>query len=75
LGSERLRYLDELVEEVATGDLGRYGPLSTGERLYIALAENRADLLKQDGFTIVQAVDRLGEDWMACLLDRWKVLT
>ncbi len=46
LGTERLKYLDELVEEVAIDDLGRYDPLSTGERLYIALAANRADLFK-----------------------------
>ncbi len=67
-----MKYLDELVEEVANGNLERYTPLSTGQRLYIALAANRADLLKQDGFTIVQALDRLGEDWTTYLFNRWK---
>jgi len=42
-----------------------YGGFSTGEQLFAALALNRADWLTELGFTIAEALDRLGPDWAA----------
>lgn len=44
--------------------LGNTGPLSTGEALAAALVLNRADWLKEMDYTILQAIDRVGDDWM-----------
>lgn len=39
---------------------------STGEKLAVALVLNRPDLLKEvnGGYTIMEAIDRVGDDWM-----------
>lgn len=65
-------YLDSLAVRVAKGDLGAVGGLSTGERLYVALASNSAELLHQCGYTIAEALSRLGPEWSATLIERWQ---
>ena len=64
--------LDELVERVAAGDLDCTGALSTGERLYVALAANSVELLARCDYTIAEALARLGDDWVAQLIERWR---
>lgn len=54
------------------GNGGGFPPLSTGERVYVALAANRADLLASMGYTIAEAVARLGDDWTRELTRRWQ---
>lgn len=49
-----------LTERVAV-DEARIGVLSTGERLAVALVLDRHDLL--GGYTMLQAVERLGPEW------------
>lgn len=70
--STQLDHLDGIAKEVAKGDESRLGPLSTGESLYVALASNRGDLLASRGYTIAEALSRLGEDWTASLIERWR---
>lgn len=43
---------------------------STGERLAVALVLNRPDLLKtvNGGYTIVEAIDRVGDEWMRAVM-------
>jgi hypothetical protein len=50
-----------LVERVQE-DENRIGVLSTGERLAVALVLDRKDLL--GGYTMLEAVNRLGDDWL-----------
>ena len=64
--------LDELVERVAAGDLDCTGALSTGERLYVALAANSVELLTRCDYTIAEALARLGDDWVTQLIERWR---
>ena len=59
--------LDELVERVAAGDLDCTGALSTGERLYVALAANSVELLARCDYTIAEALARLGDEWVTQL--------
>lgn len=54
--------------------MGELGPLSTGERLASALVLNRADWLAEVGYTIVEALERIGRDWRECLTAARKVL-
>jgi hypothetical protein len=70
--SSRFDYLDDIAIRVAKGDTDGVGALSSGERLYVALAANNTVLLKQFGFTIAEALDRLDEDWIAELIARWR---
>ena len=64
--------LDELVERVAAGDLDCTGALSTGERLYVALAANSVELLARCDYTFAEALARLGDEWVTQLIERWR---
>lgn len=66
----QLDHLDEIAAEVRNGLDDRVGPLSTGERLYVSLAANRLDLMPD--YTIAQALNRLDEDDIAELINRWR---
>ena len=70
--NSQLDYLDQVAKQIARGEFHAYGPLSSGERVYAALAANRSDLLQEDGYTIAQALDCLGEEWLVELLQRWR---
>jgi hypothetical protein len=48
--------------------------LSTGERLIVALVLNRPDWLQQLGYTMVEAVDWIGHEWLRRLLQAQRVL-
>ena len=61
---DRIIRMANLVEEHADA----YGPLSTGERIAVALVLNRPELLKKDAWTMLAAVDRLGPEWTAAAL-------
>lgn len=58
---QRIARLSERVES----DPNAFGVLSTGERIAVAFVLNRPDLLKQDGWTMLKALDRLGPEWTA----------
>lgn len=64
-------YLDEIAREAWNGDYRRTGVLSTGELLYVALASGRMRELAP-GDSIAYAVDRVGPEAMAHMLDVWK---
>jgi hypothetical protein len=66
-----LERLDEIAREAWAGKYERVGVLSTGERLYVALASGRMRELAPDD-SIPYAVDRVGPDLMAHMLDVWR---
>ncbi len=39
------------------------GVLSTGERIAVALILDRVDLFPHGGYTVLEAVNRLGQEW------------
>lgn len=61
---DTLDYLDFHAPRLASGDEGVLATLSTGERIYLCLAANRVDLLQREGCTVVQALGRLGPEWL-----------
>lgn len=67
----QLDYLDEIAREAWAGNYLRTGPLSKGERLYVALASGRMRELCPDD-SIPYAVDRVGVEWMAHMLQVWR---
>lgn len=70
----QLERLDEIAREAWAGNYDRTGVLSTGERLYVALASGRMRELCP-GDSIPYAVDRVGPEWMAHMLQVWKAAT
>lgn len=64
--------LDGIAIQAAKGDSSAVGVLSTGERLYVALAANSIELLEANDYTIAEAVARLGSDEIAELIARWQ---
>lgn len=67
----QLEHLDEIAREAWSGNYDRVDVLSTGERLYVALASGRMRELAP-GDSIAYAVDRVGPDWMAHMLSVWR---
>jgi hypothetical protein len=66
-----LERLDEIAREAWAGRYDRVDVLSTGERLYVALASGRMRELVPDD-SIAYAVDRVGLEAMAHMLDVWR---
>lgn len=64
--------LDAIALDVAKGDLSATGVLSTGERLYVALAANSIELLDAADYTIAEALARLDDHEVAELVARWR---
>jgi hypothetical protein len=44
-----------------------WGVQSTGEKVAVALVLNRADWLIQIGYTIPEAIERSGAEWVAAI--------
>ena len=40
---------------------------STGEKVAVALVLNRADWLEEFGYTIAEAIERAGQEWVAII--------
>ena len=40
---------------------------STGEKIAVALVLNRADWLEEYGYTIAEAIERTGQEWVAMI--------
>jgi hypothetical protein len=68
----QLDQLDAIAIRAAKGDLADVEPLSTGERIYVALASNNVALLLIDRYTIAEALARLGPEWVEELVQRWQ---
>lgn len=59
--------LAQLIDKARDAAAGGLDALSTGEQLAAALVLNRADWLAERGYTIAEALDRLGPSWVAQL--------
>lgn len=68
----QLDRLDDIARDVIAGRKGGYGVLSTGEKIYVAMAANKPALLKALDYTMPQAISRLGEDDTRELVERWR---
>lgn len=71
----QLDRLDEIANRVARDHFAGYGPLSTGERIYVAIAASRSDILEEEGYTIAEALARIGPEWRVELLRRWQYVS
>ncbi len=72
MDESQLVYLDGVARDVLAGRWERVSGLSTGERLYVALAAGDVYALRGMGYTIPQALARLGGQDMLQLILRWQ---
>lgn len=57
--------LQQIIEKSRDAKRGGFGVLSTGEKLAAALVLNRADWLAEMEYTMAEAIERLGPQWVA----------
>jgi hypothetical protein len=56
-----------LVSKCMDAKAGGFDVLSTGEKVAAALVLNRPDWLAQMGYTLAEAIDRVGPEWLALI--------
>lgn len=59
--------LEHILSKTRDAKNGGFGALSTGEKLAAALALNRADWLASMEYTIAQAIERVGPEWVSLI--------
>lgn len=59
--------LEHLASKAQAAAQGGFNVLSTGEKLAVALILNRADWLASMGYTIAEAMTRVGLEWLALI--------
>lgn len=72
IGSAQIDRLNEVALRAAKKEPCGLGSLSTGEALYVALVSNRMDVLKKMGYTIPEALARIGPDWILAAVYCWQ---
>lgn len=70
--------IEKMVGAVESHGDAMFWPLSTGEKIAVALVLDRVDLLMEDGWTdsmkpagtcsVLLAIERLGEDWFTAAM-------
>jgi hypothetical protein len=63
----RFDHLFRKAQDAARGGHDAWTVLSTGEKAAVALVLNRADWLAEHGYTIAEAIDRTGPEWVAMI--------
>lgn len=71
-GDSQIDRLNSMALALAKKREAGFGVLSTGEQCYVALASNRVDLLEAIGYTIPEALARLGDEWTQALVSSWQ---
>lgn len=66
--------LEQIIDCARSAHNGSFGVLSTGEKLGAALVLNRADLLASAGYTMAEAINRVGDDWLALIPEAERAL-
>lgn len=56
--------LEQILDKARAARDGHFDVLSTGEKLTVALVLNQPELLTKMGYTMAEAVERVGPEWM-----------
>lgn len=65
--SDRYEHLLRKSRDANRAGHDAWGVQSTGEKVAVALVLNRADWLTQLGYTIPEAIERSGVEWVAMI--------
>ena len=63
----RYEHLLRKSQDAARGGHEAWSVQSTGERVAVALVLNRADWLREIDYTIAEAIERSGAEWVALI--------
>lgn len=66
--------LDHIIRKSRDARNGGFGVLSTGEKLAAALVLNRPDWLASMNYSLAEAIDRVGAEWLALIPQAARVL-
>lgn len=66
--------LDHIIRKARYALHGGFSVLSTGEKLAAALVLNRADWLASMDYTMAEAIDRVGAEWLSLIPEAARVL-
>lgn len=66
--------LNHIIRKSRDAKNGGFGVLSTSEQLAAAFVLNRPDWLASAGYTMAEAVERLGAKWLALIPPAARVL-
>ncbi len=65
--NDRYEHLLRKSRDAKRGGRDAWGVQSTGEKVAVALVLNRADWLAEIDYTIPEAIERTGADWVAII--------
>jgi hypothetical protein len=65
--NDRYEHLSRKAAEAKRGGRDAWAVQSTGEKVAVALVLNRADWLAEVDFTIPEAIDRSGVEWVGMI--------
>ena len=65
--SDRYNHLLNKARSAKRGGHSAWAVQSTGEKVAVALVLNRADWLEEFGYTIAEAIERAGQEWVAMI--------
>jgi hypothetical protein len=63
----RYQHLLNKARDAKRGGHGAWSVQSTGEKVAVALVLNRADWLAEYQYTIPEAIERAGQEWIAVI--------
>jgi hypothetical protein len=63
----RYAHLLRKAQDAQRGGHDAWAVQSTGEKVAVALVLNRADWLAEHGYTIADAIERSGSEWVAMI--------
>jgi hypothetical protein len=66
--------LQHIITKARDAKHGGFGVLSTGEKLAAALVLNRPDWLAEMNYTLAEAIERVGPQWLALIPEAARVL-
>ena len=65
--NDRYEHLPRKARDAKRGGHEAWAVQSTGERVAVALVLNRSDWLAEIDYTIAEAIERSGSDWIALI--------
>lgn len=65
--NSEFRHLLGKARDAKTGGMDAWSVQSTGEKVAVALVLNRADWLASMNYTLAEAIDRAGPEWVALM--------
>jgi hypothetical protein len=65
--NDRYEHLLRKSREAKRGGREAWAVQSTGEKVAVALVLNRADRLAEVGYTLAEAIERSGPEWVAMI--------